>query len=167
METCIGLKSFRRLALAAGAVLAVASTPAGADSITIGQHFQESSNTTSSSPPTAGACNDISYCYIEFAKVPNGQSLVVRQVSCSLSASAGNVIYMYLGVRRGQNAVERFQFLNSTKNPSSMPGSTVMVNENAYQIFRAGDRPEIYIGYTVAASTTGFCSISGEYISIP
>lgn len=165
MKIFLGLKAFGGIALVVGVLQAVAPSPVGAASITVGSNYQESSNVTSSAPPAAGACNGVSYCYLNFSKVPEGRNLLVRQVSCSLSASAGNVISMYLGVRRGQNSVERFQFLNSTKYPSSQPGGTVVVNENALQIYRAGDRPEIYVGYTAAANTTGFCTISGEYVA--
>lgn len=167
MESRIGLKSFRRLALAVGVLQAAAMASAGAASLSVGDAYQESSNVTSAAPPAPGACNDIIYCYIRFAPVPDGLQLIVRQVSCSLSASAGNVTSMYLGVRRGSNAVERFQFLNTVKYPSNQPGSTVVTNENAYQLYRSGDRPEIFVGYTTAASTTGFCSISGEYVANP
>ena len=159
-----------RLVVAAisGAALAALSGAAGqATSLSIGQNYQESSNVTSSLPPAAGACNDITYCYIEFKPVPMGKQLVVTQVSCELSASAGNVVSMYLGPRRPNGmAVERFQFLQSIKLPSNQPGSNMSVNNNAYQLFDQKDRPEIYMGLNAAANTTGFCTISGQMTDV-
>jgi hypothetical protein len=127
-----------------GVALAVLSVAAGhASSLSIGQNYQESSNKTSSAPPVAGACNALTYCYIEFTPVPAGKQLVVTQVSCALSVSAGNVTEMYLAPRRPNGtAVERFQILESTKLPSNQPGSNVNVNNSAMQLFDQKDRPE-------------------------
>jgi hypothetical protein len=148
--------------------LAIAAAPAHAASATYGQHYQSSSNITSSSPPVASACNALTYCYIVFPKVATGKRLIVRQVSCQLSVSTGEPVSIYLGVRLSNGeAAERFQFLRPSILPSNTPGSTVVVNENAYQPYNQGQRPEIYLGLTQAANTTGFCTVAGELQDVP
>lgn len=150
------------------ALAALIASPGQASSLTIGQNYQESSNVTSSAPPTPGACNGKTYCYIEFNKVPAGKQLIVTQVSCSLNPSAGVPMQMYLAPRRPNNAaVERFQFLIPSTMPSTTPGTNVTVNTNAYQLFDQRERPEIYLEVSAAANTVGFCTISGQMLNIP
>ena len=129
----------------------------------------ESSNITSNFPPTAGACNGISYCYIEFTKIPDGYRLAVSHVSCSLavSSSTAKPVQMYLGTRKGINAVERFQMLEPGSMPSNQPGYNLVVNSPTLQLYTEKDRPEIYVGYTNAADTVGFCTIAGTLQEIP
>jgi hypothetical protein len=155
-------------AIAGLTLAALTAMPSQASSLSIGQNYQESSNVTSSAPPTPGACNGITYCYIEFNKVPAGKQLIVTQVSCSLNPSAGVPMQMFLAPRRPNNsAVERFQFLIPSTMPSTTPGTNVTVNTNTYQLFDQKDRPEIYLEVSAAASTVGFCTISGQMVDIP
>lgn len=145
------------------AALALGAIPAQSSSLQSGAYYQESSNKTSSAPPTAGACNG-SFCYILFTKVPAGKRLAVTQVSCSLSVSSATAeaTSMYLGGRRTTGAVERFTMLVPGTMPSNQPGYTLVLNSGALQLYEAGDRPEIFVGYKNAAATVGFCSIAGE-----
>lgn len=155
------------LAFALTTIGAFAAMPASAAALALGAHYQESSNLTSNAPPQSTACNGLSYCYIEFAKVPAGKQLLVTRVSCQLSVSAGAATTMYLGTRLGNgNAVERFSFLIPTAMPSNQPGDNITVNDEAYQLYTQGQRPEIYLGLDSAASTVGFCSIGGELTDV-
>jgi len=151
--------------VAAVALLAVTASGAHAavSQITLGTHYQATSNTTSSNPPNAGACNSQSYCYWVFPRVPTGKQLVVTQVSCSISVSAAEPTHMYLGARLNNGtAVERFSFLLPSIFPSNQPGSILAVNETVYQLYASGQRPEVYMQLTGFASSTGSCSISGQ-----
>jgi len=152
--------------LAAGLVLVMLGVGAGqTTSLSFQGNFQESSNKTSTAPPTATACNSTVFCYIEFAKVPAGKQLIVTQVSCALSVSNGNAqaVSMTLSPRRPNgNAVERFQMLIPSTMPSNQPGYNLVLNSNAYQLFGSGDRPEIHVLLNAAANIIGFCSISGQ-----
>lgn len=149
--------------------LALGASSARSTALQAGTYFQESSNTTSNAPPTAGACNGQIFCYIEFTKIPAGKQLAVSHVSCSLSVSATTAkpVSMYLGTRKGINAVERFQMLEPGSMPSNQPGYNLVVNSTTLQLYTENDRPEIYVGYTNAASTTGFCTIAGTLQEIP
>ncbi len=159
--------------LATGAVLvsalALGAVPAQSTSLQAGTFFQESSNTTSNFPPTAGACNGISYCYIEFTKIPDGYRLAVSHVSCSLSVSTATAksVQMYLGTRKGINAIERFQLLVPGTMPSNQPGYNLVVNSPTLQLYTEKERPEIFVSYTNAADTVGFCTIAGTMQEIP
>lgn len=146
----------------------LSAAPAQSASLQIGSSFQESSNKTASAPPVAGACNGISFCYILFTKVPAGKQLAVTQVSCSLSVSSGTAeaVGMYLGVRRNAGAVERFTMLVPGTMPSNQPGYTLVLNSGALQLYEAGDRPEIFVGFKASASTTGFCTIAGQMTDV-
>jgi hypothetical protein len=149
-------------------LLLLSVAPGQASSLTVGQNYQESSNKTSTTPPAGTACNATTFCYIEFAKVPLGRQLVVTQVSCSLSVSnnSAEVVQMTLSPRRpGGAAVERFQMLIPSTLPSNLPGYNLVLNSNAYQLFDAGDRPEIFVSFKAGASVTGFCSISGQIVN--
>jgi hypothetical protein len=162
--------SSRLAATAAGLVaLVLTATPGQAAALQLGSYYQESSNLTSNTPPTSGACNGLIYCYLEFAKVPTGKQLAVTQVSCSLSVSQSTAkpVSMYLGTRRGINAVERFQILVPSTMPSNQPGYTLVVSAPTLQLYEAGDRPEIFVGFNNAASTTGFCTIAGQVQNAP
>jgi hypothetical protein len=154
--------------MTAGLALALLWTaPGHAVSLTVGDHYQESSNVTSTSPPSGSACNNTIFCFIIFNKVLTGKQLIITQVSCALSVStsAAQAVSMYLGPRRPTGtAVERFQILIPSTMPSNQPGYNLVLNSNAYQLFTTSDRPEIYIGLNASANILGFCSISGQMV---
>jgi hypothetical protein len=151
------------------AALALSVSSAETASLQAGTYFQESSNVTSSAPPTAGACNGLVYCYIEFGKIPDGKQLIVTHVSCSLSVSSSTAksVQVYLGTRKGINAVERFQLLVPGSMPSNQPGYNLVVNAPTLQLYTEKERPEIYVGFTNATDTIGFCTIAGTLQDIP
>ena len=73
-----------------------------------------------------------------------------------------------LGIRlHNAAAVERFQFLRATDFQQTTPGTGYVIHETVYQLYNANQRPEVYLGLSVAADTLGTCSLTGEISDAP
>ena len=154
-----GLTACAMVALSAAAALAAIGPL-----VTIGGFFQQSSNTTSVSPPTAGDCNPSSLCYFVFGKAPAGKQLLVTHVSCTVFLSTGELHSAILRIQRGNGSyVDSVQYLVPVKTADTrytISGSTLA-------LYDQNQRPILEVQGTANAQIFGTCAVSGQIIDAP
>lgn len=152
-------------AATAGAQLLPHDSAVGShQAVIIGSDYQDSTITTSQSPPLASACKANTACYFVFSRVPLGKRLNVTQASCAIQTTGGDITFAGLILLKGNGTlVQRYQFLVPVKTATGF----FSMNNTMLQLFREKERPLVEIGTTANVDVGGFCTISGQLLDTP
>lgn len=125
---------------------------------TIGNSYQQFSNTWSSDGINQGSCHGFSSCYVLFQLPPRQKALIVQHVSCRAQISTGIVQYGFLQTRKEQIRPARLTHLM----PVPTTGGWAIVNSPVMHLVESGERPLVrYVNNTAANWSVVACAISG------
>ena len=123
-------------------------------------NYQQSTSTTSVTPPKPAPCPAASNCYFLFSPVPAGKQLIVTHVSCNIIANGGAPYWAYITVLSGGAPILREQHLV----PVELISGAYAISNSTLQLFNSQERPVINVG---PGALTGRCTIAGQIKNAP
>jgi len=129
----------------------------------VGEHYQQTSTTTSSNGINEGSCTSRHDCYILFQPAPQQKALTVQHVSCYVYVSGGVLRYGFLGAQQGGAHLLRRKHLVPVRTNGTTYSTDSIVNGPVTHLVKPGERPYVYLRNSVAGSTWLVeCDISGQ-----
>jgi hypothetical protein len=163
------MPTHKRACRLAGAVAAALSASAASAEIfpatTIAGVYQQSTTTCSISPPAdTGCANTPGGGDFVFSRVPSGKQLIVSNVSCTVTVSAGFLSLIQLVSQRPNGDIPgRAQNLQ----PAKSEGTQYFLNNTTLAAFDSRERPLVRLNASTFANISGLCSIAGQLTDAP
>ena len=124
--------------------------------ITIGNNYQQWSNTQSNTPFSSD-CDFQTFCLVMFEPIPQQRPLIVQHVACRVNVSAGSLHFARLGNLKGSAYVDNYAYLV----PVSTTGTWWAVNSPVTHLIKSGERPFLWFSNSLNTGWVIDCSISG------